>query len=101
MSRRNFILLIIVLVIAVAVIFGFLFFREPTTNTGEDTGGTNFLSIFNPFASPPPPAPPATPPVNTPSPEPTPEEMLAVKLKKVSSMPVAGYGVYQKERLKE
>lgn len=87
--------------IIVLVFFGFLFFRKSPTGTIEDGGGTNFFSQFNPFGSGPKTPPTTTPPVDVSGyqPEPTVDEKL--KLIKVSTMPVAGYGVYQKEVLKE
>ncbi len=101
MSKRNFILLIIILIIIVIAIFGFLYFQQPVTPAGEDTGGTNFFSQFNPFGNGKPNTTPpvVTPPVDVSGYKPTQEEIL--KLKKVSSMPIAGFTVYQKERLKD
>ncbi len=99
MSKRNFILLTIVLIIIVAVVFGFLYFRKGATLPGEDGTGTNFLSQFNPFGSGTKTPPATTPPADVSGYEPTPK--AEVKLKKVSSMPIAGFTVYQKERLKE
>ncbi|HEV7702339.1 MAG TPA: hypothetical protein VGO63_02770 [Candidatus Paceibacterota bacterium] len=102
MSKRNFILLIIILGLVIAGLFGFLYLRSGTTPVDVVTSGTNFLSQFNPFAS------------NTPTPgdEPsgidtngdgtiTQEELAAVKLKKISSMPIAGFTIFSKERLKD
>ena len=102
MSKRNFILLIIVLIIALIVIFGFLYSRQRTTEP-TDEGGINFLSKFNPFGDSKTPAPPSTqPPVDlSPSTPPLVEEISTEKLQKVSSMPVAGFGFFIKERLKE
>jgi len=104
MSKRNFILLIIVLAIAVIAFFGFLYSQQqPTNTTGGNTGGTNFFSQFNPFSSgtknttPPTTTPPTDISGNQP-PETTTGEV--VKLKKVSSMPVAGFTVFSQERLK-
>ncbi len=99
MSKRNFILLIIVLILGVATAAGFLFF--PTTNTSperDDTGGTNFISQFNPFRQKPA-TPTNTPPEDTGEIEPFPEGTSKMKLTKVSSMPIAGFTVFQKERL--
>jgi len=102
MSKRNFILLIIILIIITIAVFGFLYFRQGQT-PGTDTSGTNFISQFNPFGT----SKPATPPAITPpadvsgyQPEPT-LETTVVKLKKISSMPIAGFTVFNKERLKE
>jgi len=51
MSKRNFILLIIILVAILAAFFGFLFLRQGPVLPGEEGGGTNFLSQFNPFGA--------------------------------------------------
>lgn len=87
------------MVIIVAMVFGFLFLRQGSNPTGVDTGGTNFGSIFNPFGSNNKPTPPkTTPPVDVSGYQP-PSEVVTPKLIKVSSMPVAGFGVFSKERL--
>jgi peptidoglycan hydrolase-like protein with peptidoglycan-binding domain len=102
MSKRNFILLIIILTIALIVIFAFLFSGQNTATPGGDTGGTNFISQFNPFDTNPTKPPVVTPPVDISENPPVstiPE--IKPKLIKVSSMPVAGFAVYQKERLIE
>src|SRR3989344_1322949 len=100
MSKRNFILLIIVLGAVIIAVFGFLYFRKPTTPPEGDTGGTNFFSQFNPFGASKPATPTITPPINVSEPETVPEEeTLGVKLRKVSSMPVAGFTVFIKERI--
>ncbi len=105
MSKRNFILLIIVLVIAVIAVYGFLYFKNNNTG-GEDTGtGINFLSQFNPFNSKPPTKPNTPGGTDIPNTEPgtnnTETENSIAKLKKVSSISVAGFGLFMKERLKE
>jgi len=104
MSKRNLILLIIVLVIAGISILGFLYSQQqPTNGTGDNTPGTNFFSQFNPFSSgtknttPPTTTPPVDVSGNEPT-KPTTEEIA--KLKKVSSMPIAGFTVFSQERLK-
>ena len=100
MSRRNFILLIIVLTLVIAITFGLWFFRQGGAPGEEGTGGTNFISQFNPFGNGGGTKPPSTtPPADISDYEP--EDVVAWKLRKVSSMPIAGYTVYQKERLKE
>lgn len=103
MPRRNFILLIIILILVIAGLFGFLYFRSGKTPVDVVSEGTNFLNQFNPFAS-----------NNTPTEDSgdggldtngdgtiTEEELAAVKLKKVSTIPIAGFTVFSKERLKE
>ncbi len=103
MSKRNFILLIIILIIVLIISLGILYFRQtptPATESGEITFG----SIFNPFGTSTSPTSPATTTAPTdisgyqPG-EPTPETY--VNLKKISSTPVAGFTVFEKERLTE
>lgn len=99
MSKRNFILLIIVLAVILIVVFGFLYFQKPK-GTDTDTGGTNFFFDFNPFGegkTKPEPTPPTDVSGYVP---PEDEEAPIVKLVKVSTMPIAGYGVFIKERFK-
>ena len=83
----------------VMAVFVFLFLRPGPALPGDDTPGPNFFSQFNPFT----PKPPAvTPPVDIPDNVPPPgTETPAAKLIKVSSMPVAGFGLFSKERLKD
>jgi len=102
MSKRNFILLIIILVAVLAVFFGFLFLRQGPALPGKEGGGTNFLSQFNPFGGGGGGKPDDTtpPPVDISGYEP-PAEQEGREFVKVSSMPVAGYGVFKKERFKE
>ncbi len=101
MSKRNFTLLIIILIVIVLLIFGFLYLTNTNSSNGTTTG-TNFLSRFNPFATTkiiPKPTPPTNvsgyiPPINT-------EIPPKVKLVKVSTMPIAGFTLFKKERLKD
>ena len=99
MSKRNFILLIIVLVIATSVTLGFLYFRQPT-KPAEENGGTNFISQFNPFGNNTTTPPSVKPPANVSGYQPG-GEQETLKLKKISSMPIAGFTLFSKERLKE
>lgn len=100
MQKRTFIFLIIVIVVAVLAVLGFLYLRSGTTPGEVITDGTNFFSRLNPFGTTIPPAG-ETPPVDVSGyvPETLPPA-LKVKLRKVSSMPVAGFGSFMKERLK-
>lgn len=99
MSKRNFILLIIILTITTLVVFGVLYFQKaPTTPTG-DTSGTNFFSQFNPFGTGKP-KPTTTQPTVDVSGY-VPPDSSTETLSKVSSMPVAGFAIFSKERLKE
>ncbi len=107
MSKRNFILLIIVLIILGVIAFGFFSsIKGPSVPAGGEEGGTNFFAKFNPFGKSQPNNTPKTeePPADISGNEPPPEETTAqveIKLKKISSMPVAGFGVFMKERFKE
>jgi len=81
--------------------FGFLYFRQPAqTPNGEDSG-TNFFSQFNPFSKKTITPQDETPTDETPIEDGEVETPTEMKLKRVSSMPVAGYTVFQKERYKE
>ncbi len=99
MQRRNVILLIIVLIIILGIIFGFLYFQKPKGTLIPDTGGTNFFSNFNPFGTNKPKAPEKPADVSGYVPPITPISR-DIKLRKVSSMPIAGYTDFKKERLK-
>ncbi|MBI3305561.1 hypothetical protein HYZ82_00290 [Candidatus Nomurabacteria bacterium] len=102
MLKRNFILLILVLSIALAVTLGFLYFREGKPTTPEDEGtGTNFFSQFNPFGGSGFTQPEPKPPTDVSGYIPSEDAIPTGKLRKISSMPVAGYGIFIKERLKE
>ena len=83
-----------------SVAFGFFYFKKSTT-TPTDTGtDNNFFSQFNPFKSTKPnPATTATTPADVSGYVP-PVDALA-KLMRVSSMPIAGFTVFSKERLKD
>ena len=102
MSKRNLILLIIILSLAIITIFGFLYFRQKTMGPTDGNIDTNFFSKFNLLWNTEPKNPtPTTPVVNTPNYQPnTVVETPQTKLNKVSSMPVAGFTVFIKERLK-
>ncbi|MEI6280751.1 MAG: hypothetical protein WCP17_01995 [bacterium] len=105
MSKRNFILLIIILILIIAGVFVFFYFQKNTNTPGGDNTNTNFFSQFNPFGSKktttPPPS--TTPPADISDYEPptTSIEITNTNLKKISSMPVAGFVVFSKERLKD
>ena len=103
MSKRNFILLIIILGLAVAAVVGILYFRPSATIPAENTAGTDFFSQLNPFGGSSTTTPPATTPpadVSGYVPPPT-QDTQKSQLVKVSSMPVAGFGLFIKERLKD
>ncbi len=95
MSKRNFILLIIILALIIISVYGFLYFRKDDTDTTENTPETNFVSRFNPFGTKPP-----APSVSEPIPEEYQPEIKngTGKLTRVSSVPVAGFIVFKKER---
>jgi len=96
MSRRNKTLLIILIILLGVMAFFWLTRNEPAPAPGEE-GVTNFWQQFNPFRSdaPTPPAPPGeeSPPTSDIPP-------LTSQFRRVSSMPVAGYAVFQRERYK-
>lgn len=98
MQRRNFILLIIILFILLLAVLGFLYLNR-NGDIIEDPGGTNFLSQFNPFATT-----VRKPPVTEITPAdvsdyvPPQEEERGQQVFKVSSVPIAGYTVFLKER---
>jgi len=101
MSKRNLIFLIITLIVILLIIFGFLYFNSNKQNPGEESPGINFISQFNPFGKttvkPPTQVPPSNPPVY----QPNPNLDVNVKLRKISSMPIAGFIAFSKERLKD
>ncbi len=100
MSKRNFILLIIILVAIGIAVFVFLAFRPKEPSPTDTSGGTNFFSQFNPLGTKPP-SGGTTPPIDVSGYVPPTTGVPTEKLIKVSSMPVAGFGLFSKERLKE
>ncbi|OGJ05278.1 hypothetical protein A2456_03700 [Candidatus Nomurabacteria bacterium RIFOXYC2_FULL_36_19] len=101
MSKRNFILLIIILIIITISIFGFLYFQKGTTLPADDGTDTNFFSEFNPFGSNKPTATTPTTPVDVSGYQPTNVDTQQLQLMKVSSMGIAGFVIFTKERLKD
>jgi len=102
MSKRNFILLIIIVVITIITLFGYFYFNQGNNTPGEDNSGTNFISQFNPFGkNTTKPPTDTTPPIDISGDQPNQTGTIEVKLKKVSSMPIAGFTVFSKERLKD
>lgn len=104
MSKRNFILLIIGLIILTGVIFSVIYSSKSKNANTTETTGTNFLASFNPFKK-------SAPAENKPAdntidlsgevPTSAEEQASTEKLQKVSNMPVAGFGIFMKERFKE
>src|SRR3990167_4767884 len=94
MSKRNFILLIIILGLGAIAALGFWYFR-PGTIAPEDAGtGTNFVSQFKPFGDSKPVPGATTPATGESDYQPNPVETgVKMQLTKVSSMPVAGFVV--------
>jgi hypothetical protein len=97
MSRRNFILIIIIILIVLLIVLGLWHFgRKAPPGEGEDT---NFLFRFNPFRTTAPAPQIEPPPVDFTGPTPLPGvEGERPRLFRISSMPIAGYTVFQKER---
>ncbi len=104
MSKRNFILLIIILSLVIALVVLFLYMQPRGDTSGvPDSGGTNFLSRFNPFRkdnTPPSNPDKDLPPINIDGEVIIPDSPIP-KLRKISTMPIAGYGIFSKERFKE
>lgn len=100
MSRRNIFIFIGVVLIALVVLFA-LFAWIGSRDEGVQTEeGINFFAKFNPFSKPKP--SPFEPGGETPSGTEMPTgETTEIKLRRVSTMPVAGFAVFQKERYKE
>ena len=102
MSRRNVILLVIVLILATIAFIGYLYLRGTGVLQREPGEGTNFIDQYNPFGGGTQKPPTTPPPTDVSGVEPPPEEEVTnAKLKKVSSMPVAGFGLFTKERIKD
>ncbi len=90
--------------VVVAIIFGFFYFYRPASQTTGTAQGTNFLANFLPFGTGKTTTPTSTTtPVNVSGyvPPVTTTEVANTSLKKVSSFPVAGFGVFMKERFKD
>jgi len=99
MSKRNVTLLIIVLVVILIGVFGFLYLNNPSSQPGSATTGTNFLSNLLSFGRNKAAQPTTTTPANVSGYVPgAAAEIPAEKLIKISSMPVAGFGVFMKQR---
>lgn len=100
MSKKSFLIFIIVLLIAGLFLWGlFAFLKSQSEKPDTAGGGTNFFAQFNPFGQNNP-APTTPTPIETPGETPIFNED-GIRLRRISSMPVAGFGVYQKERYKE
>lgn len=99
MSKRNTILFIIILIIVIGGVLGFMYLRKDK-DTGGETTPTNFLVKFNPFKTKPPTTTPGdngtTPGDDDATPGQTNNE---TNLRMISSMPVAGFGLFSKERI--
>lgn len=100
MTKRNFKLLIILIFIILAVVFSYFFFNTPEEDGTEDTG-TNFIFDLLPFGTK------KNTNNNTGNETPadisgyvppTQEELERMKLTKISSMPIAGYTIFNQER---
>ncbi len=98
MSKRNLTFLIIILVAVTAGFFGYLYFSKPA-NTGEMPSNTPLFNFFpfNKTVKTPTPEAPSNTPSGIEIPNFEIQPITVLKLKKVSSFPVAGFGIYQKE----
>ena len=102
MQIRNLKLLIIVLIAIVVAVFGYLYFYKPVNKNGGSENGSNFISQLFPFGKS------SVPKNNEKNPidvsgyvPPDTTQTFDPKLKKVSSMPIAGYTVFMKEKFKD
>ncbi|MEI8269869.1 MAG: hypothetical protein WCG45_00710 [bacterium] len=103
MSKKSIIIIGIVLVIAMVGVFVFFSSFKPAGNINDGTGGTNFFSTIFPFGK--------STTTNTGTPTPPadvsgyiPPEIPVTQrelLNKISTMPIAGYGIFTKERFKD
>lgn len=102
MSKRNIILIIIILAVIFVAVFGFVYFSQPANQDGT-TEGINFLSNFLPFGKSKNVTPQNTSPTDVSGYIPTEDNSVALntKFRKISSFPIAGFGVFMKERFKE
>ncbi|MFA4975588.1 MAG: hypothetical protein WC839_02305 [Candidatus Paceibacterota bacterium] len=103
MSKRNLILLIIILTTLIIGGFIVFYFYQKINTGGDTTSGTNFFADFLPFGKS-----KNITPKDTTSPTnvsgyipPTETETSIIKLKKISSFPIAGFGIFMKERFKD
>ncbi len=78
---------------------GFLYFQKRSVSPTDNGTGTNFFSPFNSFSNKPTP-PAVTPPVDVSGYVP-PAAPAQAKLMKISTMPIAGFVAFSKERLKD
>ena len=103
MSKRNIIIIIIGIVLLITAGYVFLIVYSPSSKVGNEVPGVNFISNLLPFGkrivnqtSPTAPANISGFVQETPS-----ENLNQDRLTKISSMPVAGFGVFMKERFVE
>ena len=98
MSRRNFILLIIILGIISISVAIFLYFRQaPGPGEGDETGSPSDINPFGGIKNVPPKTSPPTSGGNGGT-EPVGGEVQKMVLTRVSSMPIAGYTVFKKQK---
>ncbi len=102
MITKKIKLIIILLLILGVVVFGYLYFLKPTTYKGAPSTDTNFLSQLFPFGKSKTQKDVKDAPVDVSGyvPPDTAQTFIS-KLRKVSSMPIAGYTVFAKEIFKD
>ncbi|MEK7113748.1 MAG: hypothetical protein AAB873_02900, partial [Patescibacteria group bacterium] len=104
MSKRNLILIIIIFLALVAGATTFYYFYQPKSKVDEQVQDVNFLADFFPFGDKKSEneTQDQKSPVDVSGFEPEQvEEKSDARLQKVSSFPIAGFGVFMKERFKE
>ena len=96
---KKIIIIIGVAVLILLVFLGYAFLAKPNTNSLGQSSGTNFFSsIFPFFKSKTNTNTPSVPANISGSDTTTAQAVTPERLKKVSSFPIAGYGVFMKER---
>ena len=106
MLKKSILILIITLTLAVLAFFSFSYFAKDNGEGDNNpvSEGINFLSQFNPFRSDDNKKDEANPPFvdeNGDLQENPDEVEIVAKLKQVSSLPIAGFTIFMKERFKE
>ncbi len=102
MTTKRIIILVLILAMITVAVFGFFYLKTPTTPTTGTSSGTNFFSNIFSFGK----SNTTNPTTNSGTENnsnfiPSGQENSPVTLKKVSGMPVAGFGLFNKEVLKQ
>lgn len=102
MSKKTLLILILILILGILSWWGYSYLKKtPTVPNDYGTSPTNFISQFNPFGNSTQNPPVKKPPVDVSGYTPDNQATQENKLTKISSLPIAGFGTFLKERLKE